>query len=112
MAFQVGPTRLRLPTHRGIRPLDDSPHSQVLDPLIGVAHLPKQRLGVLADLAGGSVESRSQGEFDQPAVTEVLADIRMLNLNAQSIRLGVGMIPIKLPLQSFVGPDAADVRLD
>ena len=41
---------------------------------------------------------------------EVLADIRMLNLNAQSIRLGVGMIPIKLPLQSFVGPDAADVR--
>ena len=67
---------------------------------------------MLGDLGGGSVESRSQGEFDQPAVTEVLADIRMLHLNAQRIRLGVGMVRIKLSLQRFVGPDTADVRLD
>src|SRR5437773_7990223 len=108
----VGRTRLRPPTHRGIRPLDDSPHSQVLDLLVVVPDLPKEGPGVLGDLGGGSVESRSQGEFDQPAVTEVLADIRMLHLNAQSIRLGVGMVRIKLSLQCFVGPDTADVRLD
>ena len=46
----VGRTRLRLPTHRGISPLDDSPHSQVLDLLVVVSQLPKQGLGVLADL--------------------------------------------------------------
>src|SRR4029434_8105420 len=74
--------------------------------------LPQEGLGVLADLGGGAVESRRQGEFDQPAVSEVLADIRMLHLNAQSIRLGVGMVRIKLSLQRFVGPDTADVRLD
>ncbi len=67
---------------------------------------------MLADLDGGSVESRSQGEFDQPTVTKVFADIRMLHLNAQGIRLGVGMVRIKLSLQSFVSPDTADVRLD
>ena len=67
---------------------------------------------MLANLDGGSVESRSQGEFDQRAVTEVLADKRMPHLNAQSIRLGVGMVGIKLSLQSFIGPDTANVRLD
>ena len=67
---------------------------------------------MLADLGGGSVVSRRQGEFDQPAVTEVLADIRMLHLNAQRIRLGVGMVRIKCALQSFVGLDTADVRFD
>ena len=100
-----------LPANRGIRPLDDSPYSQVLDLVVVVSQLPKEGLGVLADLDGGSVESRSQGEFDQPAVTEVFAGIRMLHLNAQSIRLGVGMVGIKLSLHSFVGPDTADVRL-
>src|ERR671923_2059071 len=104
--------RLRLPTRRGIRPLDDSPPSQILDLLVVVPDLPQEGLGVLADLGGGAVESRSQGEFDQPAVTEVLADGRMLHLNAQRIRLGVGMVRIKLSLQRFVGPDTADVRLD
>src|SRR5262245_39634698 len=103
---------LRLPTHRGIRPLDDAPCAQVLDLLVVVPDLPQEGLGVLGDLAGGSVESRSQGEFDQPAVTEILADIRMLHLNAQSIRLGMGMVRIKLSLYSFVGPDTADIRLD
>ena len=47
---ELGLTRLRLPTHRWVRPLDDAPRSQVLDPLVVVAHLPKQGLGVLADL--------------------------------------------------------------
>src|SRR6266849_2972164 len=110
--YPLGRTRLRLPTYRGIRPLDDSPPSQVRDVLVVVPDLPKEGLGVLGDLGGGAVESRSQGEFEQPAVTEVRADIRMLHLNAQRIRLGVGMVRIKRSLQSFVGPDTADVRLD
>ena len=52
--------RLRLSTHRGVRPLDSSQHSQVLDLLVVVPNLPKQGLGVLVDLDGGSIESRSQ----------------------------------------------------
>src|SRR5215467_2566703 len=67
---------------------------------------------MLADLGGGAVESRRQREFDQPAVPEVLADRWMLYRNAQSIRLSVGMVRIKLSLQGFVGPDTADIRLD
>src|SRR5215475_13001287 len=67
---------------------------------------------MLADLGGGAVESRRQREFDQPAVPEVCADGRMLYRNAQIIRLGVGMVRIKLSLQGFVGLDTADVRLD
>src|SRR5213593_2006735 len=93
------PSRLRFPTHRGIRPLDDAPPSQVLDVLVVVPDLPQEGLGVLADLGGGAIESRRQGAFDQPAVTEVLADRRMLHLHAQRIRLGVGMVRIKLSLQ-------------
>src|SRR6267142_4156230 len=103
---------LRLPTHRGIRPLHDTPPSQVLDVLVVVPDLPQEGPGVLADLGGGAVESRRQGEFDQPAVPEVLPDIRMLHLNAQRIRLSVGMVRIKFSLQRLVGPDTADVRLD
>src|SRR5207244_4715812 len=90
------PSRLRFPTHRGIRPLDDAPPSQVLDVLVVVPDLPQEGLGVLADLGGGAVESRRQGEFDQPAVTEVRAERRKLNLNAQSIRISVGIVCIKL----------------
>ncbi len=67
---------------------------------------------MLADLGGGSVESRRQGEFDQAAVAEIRADRRMRHLNAQRIRLGVGMVRIKLSLHGFVGPDTADARLE
>ena len=52
--------RLRLSIHRGVRPLDSSQHSQVLDLLVVVLNLPKQGFGVLVDLDGGSIESRSQ----------------------------------------------------
>ena len=36
----------------------------------------------------------------------------VLHLNAQSVRLGVGMVSTKLSLQPFVGLDTADVRFD
>ena len=104
--------RLRLSTYRGIRPLDDAPRSQILDLLAVVPQLPKEGLGVLADLDGCPVESRGHGEFHQPAVTEVLADIRMLHFNAQRVCLGMGMVRVKLSLQSLAGLDAADVRVD
>ena len=43
---------------------------------------------------------------------QILSDIRVLHLNAQSVRLGVGMVSTKLSLQPFVGLDTADVRFD
>src|SRR5439155_26289438 len=88
------------------------PEPKVADVLVIVPDLPQGGLGVLSDWGGGAVESRCQREFDQPAVPEVRADRRMLHLNAQRFRLGVGMVRIKLSLQRFIGPDTANVRLD
>jgi hypothetical protein len=42
----------------------------------------------------------------------MLSDIRVLHLNAQSVRLGAGMVSIKISFQSFVSPDTADARVD
>jgi len=72
----------------------------------------KRGLVGLADLGGGAVESRRQENSTKPPYRRYVPDRRMLHLNAQSIRFGVGMVRIKLSLQSFVGPDTADVRLD
>ena len=104
-----GRTRLRLPALRRISPLDDAPPSESLDLLVIVTELPQQGPGVLANLGGGLIESGRQGEFDQPAITQVLADDRMIHFHAQSIGLGVRMVQIELSLRGFVGPDTADV---
>jgi hypothetical protein len=42
----------------------------------------------------------------------MLSDIRVLHLNAQSVRLGVRVVSTKLSFQSFVSPDTADVCVD
>ena len=64
---------------------------------------------MLADLGGGLIASGRQGEFDQPAITEVFADSGMIHLYAQSIGPGVRVVRIEFPLERFVGPDAADI---
>ena len=89
--------------------MDDPSFSKVLDLPSSVPYLPKQWLGMLADLARCSVDSWCQGELDQSAVTEVLAYVWMFRLNAQVIRFGVGMVRVKFTLYGFVGLDTADV---
>ena len=66
---------------------------------------------MLAYLGGGPVDSRGQREFDQTAITTVLADVRVLHLDAQTVRPRVGMVGVEISLQGLVGPDTADVRL-
>ena len=65
---------------------------------------------MLADLDGGPVDTGGQGKFDQPAVAAILADVRVLDLDAQIVRPGVGMVGVKISLHGFVSLDAADVR--